>query len=88
MNADPVSYRGSGTDTHPTMAVNNDAVLNVDVISDPDIMDISTDNGIEPYAASIAHGDVAGNGSVVGQKTIIAHFGRNTFHRFYQCHSF
>ena len=40
------------------------AVLYVDSVADADVVDIASHNGIEPYGALVAHGDIAHDGGV------------------------
>jgi hypothetical protein len=40
------------------------AVLDVDSVADADVVDIASHNGIEPYGALVAHGDIAYDGGV------------------------
>ncbi len=50
------------------------AVLDVDPVPDSDGIYIASKHGVEPYAAFVAHFDVAHNGGVFGQETVAADF--------------
>jgi hypothetical protein len=50
-------------------AMDSDPVLYIHIISDMYVGNIATYNGIEPYAAIIAHDHFPAKGCIVGQET-------------------
>ena len=62
-------------------AVDNYAVLDIDLISDPDRVHIASHYSIEPYTAVITKHYVANNRCIGGYKTILTENGRDPFNR-------
>lgn len=56
------------------------AVLNIDAVAHDNGIDVSAQNGGEPYRAVRTHNNIAGKRSVVGEIAVSAHTGRLTFY--------
>jgi hypothetical protein len=69
-------------------AVYHGAVLYVYVIADTDGMHIAADHGIEPYAAVVAHYNIAYNSGVFGYKCVFADYRADSFDGIYEWHVF
>jgi hypothetical protein len=69
-------------------AVYHGAVLNVYIIPDADGMYIAADYGVEPYAAVVAHNNIADNGGVFGYKRVFAYNRAYSFNWIYEWHVF
>jgi hypothetical protein len=67
-------------------SVDDDAILDVYFVTDPDAVDIAPDDGIEPDTALIANLHVTYHGGIGRQKTIFAKAGEFAFYRQYSCH--
>ena len=63
-------------------------ILDVDVVPDPDGMNIAANHGIEPYTAVIAQYNIACDCGIVGQKSIFPPFWQYTFYGFDERHIF
>jgi hypothetical protein len=69
-------------------AVNHRSVLYVNPVAYGNGMHIAPNHGIEPYAAFIAHGYFANDGSIVGYVAIPAELRMDSANRFDKCHVF
>ena len=58
------------------------AILDIDTVADGDGVDIAAQHGAEPDAALIAHSDIAHEGSIIGNKAILADLGGEPPYRF------
>jgi hypothetical protein len=67
--------------------MDNGAILNVDIISNPDIMHITTNHSIEPHTAIITHFNFAHDGGILGEKTIFSIFWTYAINCSDQCHN-
>ena len=54
------------------------SILNVDPVSDADGVDISPQDGIEPYAAIVSHDNIANDSGVIGKETILSYLRRES----------
>ena len=63
------------------------AVLDVGAVADGDRGHVASDDGIEPYGALIAHGDIANNRGVLAKIAISPPFGSETAITFNQSHA-
>lgn len=61
--------------------VDDSIVLDVDPVTDADAIYITTDHGIEPDAAVVAHPHIANNGGIGCNENIFTEDRRNTFYR-------
>jgi hypothetical protein len=52
--------------------VDDGAVLDIDIVADPDRMNIAPYHGVEPDAAVITHFDIACQRGVIGQEAVSA----------------
>src|SRR6185437_3427977 len=60
-------------------AMNYRPILDIGVIADPDIMHISPDHCVKPNRAIIAHHNIADDGRIVSNETIVAPLRRDIF---------
>jgi hypothetical protein len=67
-------------------AMNDGAILDIDFIANTDRMNVAPDHRVKPYAATVAHDDIANDNGVVGEETVFAQLRRDSFDRFYYCH--
>jgi hypothetical protein len=62
-------------------AMQYSSILNIDLIANPDLVHVSTNDGIEPNAAIISHYSISDNRRIGSQKTIEAETRRYAFYR-------
>jgi hypothetical protein len=62
-------------------AVDNYAILNIDLIADPDGIYIPPDNCVEPDTALISNDYVANNGGIGGDKAVLTELWMDSFYR-------
>ena len=67
-------------------SVKHRAVLYVHTVADTDGVHVAAEHGVEPHAAFVAHGDIANNGGILGQKTVAAYHGVVAPYRNDECH--
>lgn len=65
-------------------AMDDSCVLNIHFIADPDTVDITADDGLEPKTAFIACDHIAGNCCIFSQVAIFSEPGKYSFYRFDQ----
>src|ERR1035437_1335282 len=68
-------------------AMDDSAILNVNLVSHPDGMDIATDNGIEPNTTLVTHHHIANNGCIVCKETFFTKLWCLSVYCFYQSHN-
>ena len=67
-------------------AMQNRAILDIDLLAHADAIDIATNHCREPNRTACAHLDVADHSSVFSQKTIWTNLGFEAPTCFYECH--
>jgi hypothetical protein len=78
------------TDIHgrfPVRAMHDHTILDIHVVADPDVVNISPNDGIEPDAAIVPDNDIAHDRSVFRQETPLTDVWDDPFHCSDQCHS-
>jgi hypothetical protein len=60
--------------------MNNSSILNVYSVAHYDAIHVTSNNGIKPHAAFVAHQHVAHNGSIFREVTVVPHFRLNALY--------
>jgi Ni,Fe-hydrogenase III small subunit len=66
--------------------VDNSAVLNIDFVTHSDKIDVAAHHCLKPDRTVVAHGDIADEGGVFGEKAIFAKGWGEIAAREYKCH--
>jgi hypothetical protein len=67
-------------------AMHHHTVLDVNIVTNPDAMDITPDNSIKPYTAAVSDNNVTYDCGIIGKETVISQPGVYSVNRFYQSH--
>ena len=68
--------------------VNDAIVLNIDAITDGDCVHVAAQDGVEPNAAIVTHGNIAHNDCAVSEEAVLSDFGVKSPYFFYDSHMF